>query len=55
MDLSQNKPRRRSIYLYTCKNCGGTRRMSFKKKKADKGVCRKCKKLLVDENQQKLF
>lgn len=45
----------RRLYFYTCSKCGGTNRCSFKRAKAKKAVCRKCKRLAINKNQIPLF
>lgn len=45
----------RRLYFYTCSKCGSENRCSFKRTKARKGICRKCRKNAVNENQIPLF
>lgn len=47
----------RKIYFFTCEKCGNNRRQSFRRSKAEVGLCRKCRQaaLLVHKNQGSLF
>jgi uncharacterized OB-fold protein len=45
----------RRLYFFTCEQCGKVNRHSFKRRKAQGGVCKKCKRQVVDPNQQALF
>lgn len=47
----------RKIYFFTCEKCGHHKRQSFRRSKAEVGLCRKCRQaaLLVHKNQGSLF
>lgn len=45
----------RRIWYFPCTNCSRGRAQSHKKKKAVAGLCRKCRKIQVPENQVPLF
>lgn len=51
----QNAVRTRRLHLFTCQGCGRPRRQSFRKRKADRGLCRNCRRGAVHEDQQSLF
>ena len=52
MKSAMRKERR--VYFFDCTKCGN-RRSSFKKSKALKGICRKCRRNQVPDNQLHLF
>lgn len=47
----------RKIYFFTCEKCGHIKRQSFRKNKAEVGLCRNCRQatLLIHKNQGNLF
>lgn len=49
------KPKRRFIYFYECIRCHKKRRSTVVYLKAKERVCKKCKKIEIDERQMKLF
>lgn len=44
----------RRVYMFPCSVCGNARK-SFKRSRANKGICRGCRRSAVPENQQTLF
>ena len=49
------KYKERRLYFYVCSVCGHSNRCSFKRSKAKKAVCRKCKSDSLNKDQFKLF
>ena len=45
----------RRLYFFKCSECGRENRQSFHRKKTKVGICRKCKRNVVDPNQGELF
>lgn len=41
----------RHLYFFTCSKCGTVNRSSFKRAKAKKAICRKCRRHTMDKNQ----
>lgn len=60
VDVSQKHEKdlmSRKIYFFTCEKCGHSKRQSFRKSKAEVGLCRICRRaaLLVHKDQGNLF
>lgn len=53
--MINQKPKERRIWYFPCSSCGKTKAQSHKKKKAGTGLCRKCRRNKVPDNQPDLF
>lgn len=45
----------RHVYYFECQGPCGSRRYSFYRARANRGICRKCRKAIADKNQMKMF
>jgi hypothetical protein len=45
----------RHVYFFRCKECGKSKRSSFKRRIARAKRCRTCRSVRPNENQQRLF
>ena len=52
--LNMREYKERHIYYFTCSKCGN-KRQSFKRSRARKEICKKCRGQQVPENQSSIF
>ncbi len=45
----------RHVYFFECKTCHKPKRQSFRRMRANEGICRSCRKGTVPDNQMDLF
>lgn len=57
INISTQKLTTRQVYYFTCEKCGHTKRQTFKKSRAEVGLCKPCRReaLLIHKNQTSLF
>jgi len=53
--MIESKTKERRIWFFPCIKCGKGRAQSHKKRKAMAGLCQKCRRNQVPENQETLF
>lgn len=56
-DIQTQKMITRQVFYFTCEKCGHSKRQTFKRSRAEVGLCKPCRReaLLIHKNQTSLF